>query len=334
VKTLCWKLIALFTLGLGLLAPASLCAADAASSISLAGQWRFALDRDDAGFTGQWFTKDLTDKIQIPGILQGQGYGDDVAMDTPWIAALGVRGWQNKPELARFTKPGEVKIPWFAQPAKHYLGVAWYQRDIDIPANWAGKRVELFLERAHWQTTAFVDDKQFGYEDSLVAPHVSDLGTLTPGHHRLTIRVDNRLMNNQRVDGHSVSDQMGGTWNGLVGRIELHATSPVWIADAQVFPNVAKKTAVINVTIGNDSGQAGSGMLTAKGFSFAVHWDANGGSGQLTVPLADDVQTWDEFHPNLQHLTVTLLYGSSEDDRDVTFGLRELSFNESTSVAG
>jgi len=329
VKIPRWSLVALVTFGLGLVAPVSLPAAETAvPAISLAGPWRFALDRDDAGFTGQWYAKDLTDKIQLPGILQGQGYGDDVAMDTPWIAALGVRGWQNNKELARFTEPGNVKIPWFAQPAKHYLGVAWYQRDIDIPASWAGKRVELFLERAHWQTMAWVDGKQYNYEDSLVAPHVSDLGALTPGHHQLTIRVDNRLMNNQRVDGHSVSDQLGGTWNGIVGRIELRATSPVWIADAQVFPSVTKKTAVINVTIANDSGQAGSGNLVVNGVNAPVQWDANGGSAQMEVPLGTNAQTWDEFHPTLQHLTVTLKGNTADDSKDVSFGLREISFHE------
>ena len=44
-----------------------------------------------------------------------------------------------------------------------------------------------------------------------------------------------------RPDGHSVSDAEGSTWNGIVGRIELAATSPVWIDDAQVFPNVARQ---------------------------------------------------------------------------------------------
>ncbi len=313
--------------------------APAANTISLAGPWRFQLDPQgtawnasapdtDASNSQAPYAKDLTDKIQLPGTLQSQGYGNEIAMDTPWVAALGVRNWLNNPELARFTKPGDVKVPWMAQPVKHYLGLAWYQRDIDIPQSWAGKRVELYLERAHWRTIAWVDGKRFPYEESLVAPHVTDLGILTPGKHRLTISADNRLLYRQRVDGHSVSDQMGGTWNGIAGRIELHATSPVWIDDAQVFPDVAKKAAVINVTVANDSGKAGAGTLAVGNVSVPVKWDEKGGAAQITVPLAANTQTWDEYHPVLQHLTVTLKGDSADDAKPVTFGLREISFND------
>ncbi|HVU38413.1 MAG TPA: hypothetical protein VHC95_08770 [Opitutales bacterium] len=321
-----------------LIAPAFTHAADD-KVVSLAGQWRFQMDPDDTGWdstapdadsrnSGALYNKDLTGKIQLPGILQAQGYGDDITLTTPWVAALGVRGWQNNPELARFTEPGDIKIPWMAQPVKHYLGVAWYQRDIDIPASWAGQRVELFLERAHWRTIAWVDGKRYPYEESLVAPHVTDLGILTPGKHRLTIRVDNRTLYRQRVDGHSVSDQLGGTWNGIAGNIELRATSPVWIDDAQVFPSVEKKSADIHVTIANDSGKAGSGMLSANGVSVPVKWDAKGGAAQITVPLGANAQTWDEFHPVLQHLTLTLKGDYADDAKPVTFGLREISFND------
>ena len=62
-----------------------------------------------------------------------------------------------------------------------------------------------------------------------------------------------------RPDGHGVSDGEGATWNGVVGKIELSATSPVWIDDAQVFPDLAKKSAQVRVTIGNKTDKAGSG---------------------------------------------------------------------------
>ena len=62
----------------------------------------------------------------------------------------------------------------------------------------------------------------------------------TPGKHRLTICVDNTVKLNL---GTFVSALFGGTWgnmNGIVGRIELGATPPVWIDDVQVYPNVAQ----------------------------------------------------------------------------------------------
>jgi len=232
---------------------------------SLAGQWRFSLDRDDAGVKEAWFASDLhaTTTIALPGILQTQGYGDDIVADTQFIAALPRdMGWYKLPQYAAYTKPGAVEVPYLSQPVKHYLGVAWYQRDIDIPAAWRDKRVGLTLERTRWVTTVYVDDKEMGTNRSLVAPHDCDLGILTPGKHRLSIRIDNSMQQPAyRFDGHSVSDAEGSTWNGIVGRIELAATSPVWIDDAQVFPNVEGKSAHIKVRIGNATVMPGDAVF-------------------------------------------------------------------------
>ena len=43
------------------------------------------------------------------------------------------------------------------------------------------------------------------------------------------------------------------------------------------------------------------------------------------VPLGANAQTWDEFHPALQHLTLRLTGGGADDQRDLTFGLREIT---------
>src|SRR5450631_422851 len=297
-----------------------------AGAQSLAGQWRFSLDRDDIGVKETWFARDLaaTTRISLPGILQTQGYGDDITAETQFIAALPRdMAWYKLPQYAEYTKPGHVKVPYLSQPVKHYLGVAWYQRDIEIPAAWKGKRVGLNLERTRWQTTVYLDEREMGTCHSLVAPHEYDLGVILPGKHRLSIRIDNRMILPYRFDGHGVSDAEGSTWNGIVGRIELSATSPVWIEDAQVFPSVANKSAQVKVRIGNVTGGVGSGTLSVGSTKVPVTWDASGGDASIDVALPG-ATPWSEFTPVLQHLTVRLAGTSADDRRDVTFGLREI----------
>lgn len=294
---------------------------------SLAGEWSFALDRYDVGAGDEaWYKADLaaTTRISLPGILQTQGYGDDIEATTQFVAALPRdMAWYKLPQYAPYTQPGHVEVPYLSQPIKHYLGVAWYQREITIPDAWNGKRAALFLERTRWQTTAYLDDRQIGSCTSLVAPHEYDLGIVEPGVHRLTIRIDNRMILPYRPDGHSVSDAEGSTWNGIVGRIELSATSPVWIDDAQVYPNLAAKSAEVRVKIGNSSGKAGSGTLSADSVSVPVNWDEKGGTATINVPLPDATH-WSEFTPVLQRLTVKLSGPDADDRRDVTFGMREI----------
>jgi len=303
----------------------------AAATVDLSGDWRFSLDRTDAGVKEQWFNRDLTDHIKLPGILQAQGYGDEISVSTPWVAALprDMR-WYLLPQYKAYTQPGHVEMPYLSQPPRHYLGVAWYQRDIDIPTQSAGRRFVLTLERTRWQSTVWVDDREIGSYRSFVAPHIFDLGSLSPGKHRLSIRIDNdtrKITPPYRPDGHSVSDSEGATWNGIVGRIELDSTSPVWIDDAQAFPDVASKSVLVKLTIGNATGSAGSGTVTAGSVTTPVSWDAKGGAAELTVQLPPDTQTWSEFAPVLQHLTVQLTGPGIDDHRDISFGLRQIKTN-------
>lgn len=301
------------------------------SKMDLSGQWRFAMDPKDTGASEHWYWRDLPDRINLPGILQSQGYGDEISVDTPWVAALprDMR-WYLLPQYAAYTKPGHVKMPYLSQPPRHYLGVAWYQRDVDIPRGWNGKRVHLTLERTRWETTVWLDDIKIGSNNSLVAPHEYELGFVSPGAHRLSIRIDNRMILPYRPDGHSVSDALGATWNGIVGKMEMAATSPVWIDDAQVFPNVEKKSALIKVRIGNVTAESGSGMIASGSVSAPVSWDEHGGEAQIEVPLGADAKPWDEFHPNLQHLTISLKGQFADDRRELTFGLREITFHDKT----
>jgi hypothetical protein len=289
------------------------------------------LDRDDVGVKQEWFARPLeaTTRITLPGILQAQGYGDDITVDTQWVAALprDMR-WYLLPQYKAYTRPGHVLVPYLSQPVKHYLGVAWYQRDVVVPAAWKGKRVALHLERTRWQTTVYVDEKEVGSCHSLVAPHEYDLGMLGVGRHRVTVRIDNRMILPYRPDGHSVSDAEAGTWNGMIGRIELVVTSPVWIEDAQVFPDLATESVRIRVRVGNSTGKVGAGTLTAGspavgGTTAPVSWDVSGGDGEIEIPLPDAVR-WSEFTPALQRVTVRLTGVGADDRRELTFGMREI----------
>jgi hypothetical protein len=308
----------------------------AAPTQNLAGEWRFALDAADAGVTGQWQNQSLAQRIALPGVLQAQGYGNDIATNTPWVVALGDAWWQLQPAALRekFSQPGRVEVPFLSQPPKHYLGAAWYQRDLEIPAEWAGRRLQLYLERPRWETTAWLDDQKLGSNHSLVAPHEYELGLARPGKHRLTIRIDNRQIvrdpqnDGHAVDSHAISDALGSTWNGIVGRIELRATSPVYLHDVQVFPRVATRSALVKVTLGNITGATGTGTVSAGGQSATIKWDDYGGRAEFEVPLGEQARTWDEFSPALHSLTVTLKGPQVEDTRTVTFGLREVSWND------
>ena len=317
----------------GLFLAGQLLAAD--DTVLLEGAWHFALDPKDAGVTEQWCDKTLTGQVKLPGSLQEQGFGDDITVDTKWTGQIVDRSWFNNPEYEPYRKPGNVKVPFWLQPDKHYVGAAWYQREVEIPPAWKDQRIVLHLERPHWETTVWVDRQRMGSQNSLTTPHEYDLTqALTPGRHRLTLRVDNRLVVEVGVNAHSVSDHTQGNWNGVVGRLFLRTTPRVWIDSLDVYPQIATRSVLLKGRLGNLTGQPGQGTLNlavrpaqeagapplTRG-SLTVSWDQTGGSFETNYPLGPQAALWDEFHPALY--VADAVFNDGAHARSAGFGLRE-----------
>ena len=189
----------------------------------------------------------MPDTLELPGCLQAQGFGNPVTIDTPWTGS--VRPLERAEDILKpYMTADEARIPYWLQPDRHYVGAAWYQRGVVVPASWAGKRVEVFLERCHWVTALWVDGSEIGTRDSLSTPHEYDLGdSLAPGRHTLTLRVDNRMQIDVGENAHSISDNTQSNWNGVVGRMELRAEEPVSITRMEVYPDVKERTVRVMV---------------------------------------------------------------------------------------
>jgi hypothetical protein len=162
--------------------------------------------------------------------------------------------------MERYRREGEtVKFPFFLTPQKHYVGVAWYRRQIYIPQAWNDQRVLLYLERPHIETTVFVNGHEAGHGNSLSVAHEFDLTRhIKPGRsNTIAIRVDNRIDGVcVGQDSHSVTDQTQGDWNGIVGRMELQATpNHVWIERVRVFPNLAEHKVLVETKMSNRLGE-------------------------------------------------------------------------------
>jgi hypothetical protein len=144
--------------------------------VDLSGSWRFQLDSADAGENERWYERALAEKIQLPGSLQERGFGDEISTNTVWTGTLNDRSWFSAERYAPFRQPGNVKVPFWLQPEKSYVGVAWYQRGVTVPESSRDKRLVVSFERAHWATTLWLDDQKIGSQNGLGTPHEYDLG--------------------------------------------------------------------------------------------------------------------------------------------------------------
>lgn len=310
-------------------------------SVGLSGKWAFQIDREDKGVREEWFNKTLNDRINLPGSMPEKLKGDDVTVRTKWTGSLYDSSYYFNPYMEKYRIDGQVKLPFFLTPDKHYVGVAWYQKKVTVPDNWKGERIVLFLERPHIETTVWINHREVGMRNSLCVPHVYDLTSyVTPGKSCLvTIRVDNRIKEiNVGPDSHSITDQTQGNWNGIVGKIELQSTPEVFFEDIQVYPDLAGKKALVRMNVRASSSAKGEIALSARSFNTNVNHEIAPVYQTVTVrkgdnplemelPMGQNFLTWDEFSPALYRLTATLKNGKQIETKQVQFGMREFTIN-------
>jgi len=305
-------------------------------NIDLSGEWRFAIDREDKGVQEKWYNQPLAEKVNLPGSMTTNGKGDDITLKTPWTGTLNDASYFTIPRYEKYREADNIKVPFFLQPVKYYVGAAWYQKEVTIPTDWKGKSIQLYLERCHWETSVWIDGKEAGMQNALGAPHLYDLTQwLVPGKHTITVRVDNRVKDiNVGPNSSSITDHTQTNWNGMVGKLELQATPSFFVSDVKVYPNLADKKVKVRITLNNSTGKKINGTISLQAqlaesgqkltaLDTKVFVDNTTKEIELDYPMGSDPLLWDEFHPNLYKMGVSLASGKGKDAKEVTFGMRE-----------
>ncbi len=282
-------------------------------TVDLSGTWSFQIDPDNIGVKDKWFNNSFNDSVQLPGTTDENKKG--ILLDE-----------QADDRLSRV---------WFWEDA------VWYQKEIDVPESWTGKNAKLLLERTK-DTHVWFDDIYCGYENTLSAHQYFDLTkVLKPGKHRITVLVDNAKLP-PVGNAFAISEKTQTNWNGIIGRIELQITDPVWIDNVQVYPDVKNNSAKIRVNIGNITGKQAEGELllsaeswnTEKKSKFKSHNEiiskiSDGETIELIYNFDKEAPLWDEFDPALIRLSLTLsVYSDNKhfkSSKQVDFGMREFT---------
>lgn len=209
-----------------------------------------------------------------------------------------------------------------------YAGQLTYERDFVLPAGMAGKRLSLILERTK-PSTLWIDGDSIGSIRQLYAPHRYLLPDLAPGTHHIKLRIDN---SNSAVPGgvrgsHAWTDATQTNWNGILGRMVIEATDPVYFSDMQIYPDVDKKQVEVKLCVESPKTAVCDIELRVDGQQPAtsVKADLSKGSNTIsaTVPMGSDVKLWNEFHPNLYTMTASLSGDNVADVTSATFGMRD-----------
>ena len=285
--------------------------ADVGGVIDIAGPWRFALDEKGVGVAENWPARSLEDVVTLPGTTDTNKKGKKT-VERPVDRLSRVWSW---------------------------IGPAWYQRDVEIPEAWTGKRVSVFFERTK-NTKVWMNGELVGRENSLSAPHVFDVTRFVKaGKNTITVLIDNAKLP-PVGPAHAVDERTQTNWNGIVGRMELQATDRVWISDVQVYPMVQERKVRVRMNLGNDSGAKVRGRVTlsaqtenfSKQLAFAkssheVEMDGAAKVVEWIYEPGGDVPLWSEFQPALLRMKCELQaeVGAKAyaHETSVRFGMRE-----------
>lgn len=280
--------------------------------VDLSGEWGFQTDVMDfrRGSLSPRYNHRLQEKIVLPGIT------DDYK--------IGYKSLYR--HIDRLTRTYE------------YMGPAWYQREIEIPKEWKGKRIFMYFERTHWLSSIYVDTKEVSKIDYVSVPHNHDLTNfVTPGKkHLFTVCIDNRFQYNTHKWCHAHTEFTQINWNGILGEMKLIALDPVYIDDMQVYPNIADNSIKVKMQINN---------YTKKTITAKASFDISGENYNLnknvavnstdsiiyleeTIQLGQNIKLWDEFNPNVYNITCRLSANADREEyrneKSETFGMREV----------
>lgn len=323
-----------------------LCVKGTAQTIDLSGVWQFQIDREGKGVAEKWYQADyrMNDSISLPASMPQQLKGDDISVETQWVGSLYDSSYFYNPYMEKYRNPGkDMKLQFFLTPGKHYVGKAWYKREVTLPEDEAVPMYTLYLERPHITTEVWVNgEKVEGVQKSLSVPHVFYLyGLLKPGKNTIAICVDNDPETVKvGQDSHSVTDQTQGDWNGIVGKVELRPFNSI---DAvKVYPDVDSKTARVHLEM-LDCKPNRQVTVSLKATAFntdkqhvveckpveMVLNDSKEVACDITMQMGKGMLLWDEFHPQLYRLEVEVKAKDGAISRKETvFGMRKMEIKD------
>ena len=288
--------------------------------MNLNGQWSFNFDSSKTGDASSWFAKDHT-------------FTQNITVPYPWESPLsGI----NNPT---------------------YVGVAWYQRDLNLDNSWNGKKIMLNFGAVDWKCSLWINGTKVGDHVGGYSQFGFDITSF------VTIGSTNKITLKVEDDKYTNHDQLVGK-QGKDAPVGYTASSGIWqtvylegIDSTSYFqivhatPDIDKSQVTFDITAINDdtANKTVSISYDFKGTKYdqATKKDKDNGytfngsqtnltlkqgtnNFKITVTIPNQ-QLWNTENPNLYKGTFTLTDTANSKELDKVgtyFGQRKISVNK------
>ena len=216
-----------------------------------------------------------------------------------------------------------------------FLFSVWYGKRLEIPKEWAGKRIMLNVGACDYISTVFVNGKRVGSHKGGYTPFSFDITDYLTGDDYLVIHADDDSRHRDRVRGKQcdVLYSRGCLYTRTTGiwqTVWLEPVSSARILNYNAISNISELTETLVCEVSDAS--LGATLKASVTYGGKAMGEAEatvlGRTAALTVQLAEE-HLWELGKGELYDVKFTLTRdGETLDELDAYFGLREIALNK------
>ncbi|HUX97140.1 MAG TPA: glycoside hydrolase family 2 TIM barrel-domain containing protein [Bacteroidales bacterium] len=235
--------------------------------------------------------------------------------------------WYNQPD--KFDRKIVVPFPWGSKLSgvSNEAEIGWYNREIEIPEDWDGKKVFIVFGASDWITTAWLNGQKIGTFQGGYTPFEFDITPFIKNgqKHQLVVRVDDSPFS-YKLEGKQGYGQAKGIWQ----TVYLDARGDNFIKSVHFTPDIDKQKVTVKVITSQPATTKTTLKLTFMNGSQAkpeIIQKIKKGENELNFQLpVENMVLWDLNNPFLYDVLVTILENNAEIDHVQSyFGMRKIS---------
>ena len=215
-----------------------------------------------------------------------------------------------------------------------FMNAVWYRRNIEIPAEWQGKRVILHIDACDYETTVYVNAKKVGSHVGGYTSFAFDItDALRDEGNYVTVCARDDTRSDWQVSGkQSTRFESYGCFytrtTGIWQSVWLEAVNAGYVTAYKTFPNVSEGSVSIDVITERAEGATLTVKASYEGKPMGeATATVNSSSTTVYIPLAEK-HLWECGNGRLYDLEFTLKCDTGVDVMQGYFGLREVSLSK------
>ncbi len=216
-----------------------------------------------------------------------------------------------------------------------FMNAVWYRRDIEIPAEWWGKRVILHIDACDYATTVFVNGTKIGTHNGGYISFAFDItSALKDSDNYITIYAEDDVRSGKQFSGKQSTKLTSSGCHytrttGIWQTVWLEAVEQAYVESYKAYPNITDPSVSLEVKMKGVNMGAVLKVSALYGGKLVgqTETQVNSHSAFVKIDLSEK-HLWECGEGRLYDLVFELTDGGRTDVMEGYFGLREVALSK------